>query len=148
MENIKKMVIFEPAMCCSTGVCGPSVNSDLLQITTLASSLAKDGIIIERYNLTNNPQAFLDNKKINEIINKDGIDTLPVTMVDDEVVKTNQYPTTEEIKSLLGISANYVETAAQDNAGCCGGDSTCNTDCKPETKDKQESSCCSGGGCC
>jgi len=118
---MKKMVIFEPAMCCSTGVCGPSVNQDLLRISTAVENLAKEGVSVERYNLSNNPQIFLDNKKINEIIKKDGADILPVTMIDGEVVKTKQYPTDEELIKLLEVPADYVRVVNQDNGGCGGG---------------------------
>ena len=59
---MKKMIIFDPAMCCSTGVCGPSVNPELLRISTLINNLNSKGILVERYNLTSNPQIFVDNK--------------------------------------------------------------------------------------
>ena len=62
---MKKMIIFDPAMCCSTGVCGPSVNPDLLRVSTALNRLKNKDIAIERYNLTSNPQAFVDNKIIN-----------------------------------------------------------------------------------
>lgn len=59
---MKKMIIFDPAMCCSTGVCGPSVNPELLRVATTINVLKNKGVIIERYNLSQNPQAFIDNK--------------------------------------------------------------------------------------
>ena len=62
---MKKMIIFDPAMCCSTGVCGPVVNPDLLRVSTALNRLKNKDIAIERYNLTSNPQAFVDNKIIN-----------------------------------------------------------------------------------
>ena len=34
----KKIEIFDPAMCCSTGICGPSVNENLLRVATLINS--------------------------------------------------------------------------------------------------------------
>ena len=90
---MKKMIIFDPAMCCSTGVCGPSVNPELLRVATILNSLKNKGIVIERYNLTSNPQAFIDNKKINQLLDSKGIQVLPVTMVDEDVVKIGSYPT-------------------------------------------------------
>ena len=38
---MKKMMIFEPAMCCSTGVCGPSVDENLLRVSTIINRLKK-----------------------------------------------------------------------------------------------------------
>jgi hypothetical protein len=106
---MKKMVIFDPAMCCSTGVCGPSIDPELLRVATVLNNLKSRGIIVERYNLSNNPQAFVDNKEINEMLNSDGIDILPVTMVDGAVVKTKAYPTNEEFCEILDIPENYLK---------------------------------------
>lgn len=85
---MSKMVIFDPAMCCSTGVCGPSIDPELLRVATVLNNLGKKGVKVERYNLTSNPQVFVDNKKVNEILKQKGMDVLPVIIVDDEIVKT------------------------------------------------------------
>lgn len=61
---MKKMVIYDPAMCCSTGVCGPGVDPELLRVSALLNSLKNNGISVERYNLNGNPQAFIDSKVI------------------------------------------------------------------------------------
>lgn len=124
---MKKMIIFDPAMCCSTGVCGPSVNKELLRVATVINNLKRKGIMIERYNLTSNPQIFVDNKIINEMLNSEGIDVLPVTMVDGVVVKTKAYPTNEEIQNLLEIPEEYVKiTIKKPSKGCgCHGDGCC-----------------------
>lgn len=58
---MKKMIIFDPAMCCSTGVCGPGVDPELLRVSTVLSNLKKNGIQVERYNLSHNPEAFVHN---------------------------------------------------------------------------------------
>ena len=66
---MKKMIIFDPAMCCPTGVCGPSVDPDLLRVSRVINRLERNGVIVERHNLTNNPQIFVDNIVINEMLN-------------------------------------------------------------------------------
>lgn len=106
---MKKMIIFDPAMCCSTGVCGPSVDKELLRVSTTLNTLKNKGILVERYNLTNNPQIFVDNKVINEILNTKGVEALPVTVVDGAVVKEGKYPTNEEFCSLLEIPADTLK---------------------------------------
>ena len=53
-----KMEIYDPAMCCSTGVCGPSVNPELIRVASVIENLKKNGITVNRYNLSSNPQAF------------------------------------------------------------------------------------------
>ena len=121
-----KIIIFEPAMCCSTGLCGPVVDLELLRISTVISNLGKNGVKVERYNLNSNPQAFVDNIVINEILNRDGVDVLPVTIVDGKVVKTKKYPTNDELLKFLDVPESYIK----------GNE-------KPATKD----SCCSDGNC-
>lgn len=122
---MKKMIIFDPAMCCSTGVCGPSVNKELLRVSTTLNTLKKKGIVVERYNLTSNPQVFVDNKIINEMLNNDGIEVLPVTMVDEIIVKTKAYPTTEEFCKFLEITEEFlkepIEIKKAKGCGCKGG---------------------------
>lgn len=121
---MKKMIIFEPAMCCSTGVCGPSVEPELLRISTVISNLKNNGVLVERYNLTSNPQIFVDNKEINRMLNTNGIEVLPVTMVDGNVVKIKAYPTDGEICKHLGVSEKYLKgtvTKITRGCGCKGG---------------------------
>lgn len=122
--NMKRMVIFEPAMCCSTGVCGPSVDPELLRISTVINNLKNNGILVERYNLSSNPQIFINNKEINRMLNNNGVEVLPVTMVDGNVVKIKAYPTNDEICKLLGVTEKYLKgTVTRTTKGCgssCG----------------------------
>lgn len=106
---MKKMIIFDPAMCCSTGVCGPSVDKNLLRVATLLNNLKSNGIVVERYNLSSNPQVYVDNKVVNRMLLKEGVEVLPITMVDGEVIKTKVYPTNEEFCSFLEIPADYLK---------------------------------------
>ncbi|HEY5524258.1 MAG TPA: arsenite efflux transporter metallochaperone ArsD [Clostridium sp.] len=117
---MKKMVIFDPSMCCSTGVCGPSVNKELLRMSTFLNTLKNKGVLIERYNLTSNPQIFVDNKEINEILNTKGIDALPVTMVEGIVIKEGSYPTNEEICELLELPISYLKVDIKKPNKSCG----------------------------
>ena len=125
---MNKMVIFDPTMCCSTGVCGPSVDKNLLRVSTVINRLEKNGVLVERYNLTSNTQIFVDNKVINKMLNDEGVDILPVTMVDGVVVKTKEYPTNEEFCKLLGVPNEYVISelrARKETSSCCGKDGSC-----------------------
>lgn len=117
---MRKMIIFDPAMCCSTGVCGPSVNSELLRVSTILNNLKNKGIIVERHNLTSNPQAFIDNKKINNIIMTKGVNALPVVVLDGEIVKIGSYPSNEEFCNWLGVSSEYLKANIKKSSGGCG----------------------------
>jgi hypothetical protein len=121
---MKKMIIFDPAMCCSTGVCGPSVDKELLRVQAAINNLKNKGILVERHNLTSNPQIFVDNKEVNARLNSEGIDVLPITMVDGVIVKTKTYPTNEEFCELLDVPSDYLRSSIKKpskDCGCKGG---------------------------
>lgn len=117
---MRKMIIFDPAMCCSTGVCGPSVNPELLRVSTILNNLKNKGIIVERHNLTNNPQVFIDNKEINNIIMTKGVNALPIVVLDGEIMKTGSYPSNEEFCTWLGIPSEYLKANTKSPKGACG----------------------------
>lgn len=106
---MKKITIYEPAMCCPTGLCGVSVDPELLRISTVSNNLKKKGIEIERFNLTNSPMKFMTNKTVNKMINENGVDDLPFTLVDEEVAITGRYPTNEELAGFLDIPVNFFD---------------------------------------
>lgn len=129
---MKKMSIYEPAMCCSTGLCGVGVDPELLRISTILNTLKKNDVEVERYNLTNSPQEFINNKEVNDFINTKGVDELPVTILDGEIVITGRYPTNEEFKNLLGVSISLsgeqpkaVKATLKKSNGCGCSDGKC-----------------------
>jgi hypothetical protein len=129
---MKKMQIFEPAMCCDTGLCGVGVDPELLRISTVLNSLSKNGVTVERFNLSSAPQVFVTNKVVNNFVREKGVEELPLITLDDEVIMTGRYPTNDEFVTLLNIPQNYLgeQKVAQ------------------EETDESEGCCCSGGGCC
>lgn len=70
MIVMKEIEIFDPAMCCSTGVCGPSVDKNLLRIATLIDALKNMGIEVKRHNLSSEPQAFIHNEKVKLLLQR------------------------------------------------------------------------------
>lgn len=117
---MKKIEIFDPAMCCSTGVCGPSVDPELMRIATVINMLKNKGIIIKRHGLSSEPQDFVSNKVISDVLQKEGADVLPVTLVDGEIAKKREYPTNEELSKWLDmdIGANTKVTLKKGGCGC------------------------------
>jgi DNA-binding transcriptional ArsR family regulator len=114
---MKKIEIFDPAMCCSTGVCGPSIDPELMRIATVISSLKEKGVIIQRHGLSTDPQEFISNQVINDILQKDGAEVLPITLVDGLVAKTKGYPTNEELSKWLEIE---IDAEPKKKSGGCG----------------------------
>ncbi|NCO84292.1 MAG: arsenical resistance operon transcriptional repressor ArsD [Nitrospirae bacterium CG22_combo_CG10-13_8_21_14_all_44_11] len=98
-----KVEIYDPAMCCSSGLCGPSIDPILVKMNDAALALIKQGVEVERYNLAQQPKAFMENKRVAELLHKNGKKSLPVTIVNGEVFKTGEYPSYEDICNALGI---------------------------------------------
>lgn len=117
---MKRMIIFDPPMCCSTGVCGPSVNPELIRVATTINRLINAGMLIERHNLSSNPQIFVNNIKVNKMLNEWGTEVLPITMVDDVIVKTKAYPTNKEFCKLLGLPEDFLKVNIKRPSGGCG----------------------------
>lgn len=102
MNSIK---MYDPAMCCSTGVCGPSIDPELLRVSFVFNNLTKRSYSIERFNLSNDPTAFIDNILVNTLLNEKGVDSLPIILLNEEVVISGRYPTSEEFEKWTEISA-------------------------------------------
>lgn len=115
---MKEIEIFDPAMCCSTGACGPSIDPELMRITTVISSLKDKGIIVKRHGLSTEPQDFIANKVVSDILQKEGADALPVTFMDGEIVKTKKYPTNEELSKWLEIQIKSDSKEKSSGCGC------------------------------
>lgn len=107
---MSKMEIYDPAMCCSTGVCGPSVNPELIRVAAVIENLKKNGVEVKRYNLSSNPQAFLNNAVINRELNTKSAKILPITIVDEKIVKEAGYPTNEEFSAYLGVNLDKIQS--------------------------------------
>lgn len=107
---MSKVEIFDPALCCPTGVCGPSVDPELARVATAIFLLEKKGYDIKRYNLGFEPAVFVENQDVNKALNEKGPDSLPVTLVDGKIVKMGTYPTNEEFANWFGVRAEELIT--------------------------------------
>lgn len=148
---MKTMKIYEPAMCCPTGLCGVGVDPELLRISTVLNTLKQNGVEVQRFNLTNAPAEFVKSKAVTEYLQKFGPDKLPVVLVDDFIVIAGRYPTNEEFTNWLELSADVL------GVSCCESDTSCCCSTPAPTsccgEGTSEESCCCGevpaaDGCC
>ena len=65
---MKQMEIFEQAMCCPTGLCGPSIDPELLRLSAVLETLKGKGIVVGRYNLSNDPMKFVQTKAVTDFL--------------------------------------------------------------------------------
>ena len=96
--------VFEPPMCCSTGVCGPSVDPVLPQFTADLEWLKSQGVEVERYNLAQQPRKFVETEAVKKMLAASGNKCLPLLLVDGQIVSEGGYPSRDELAVLSGIA--------------------------------------------
>jgi hypothetical protein len=96
-----KVEIFDPPMCCPTGMCGPTIDQTLLDLSEMIQALQAQGVNVARYQMTSHPNAFLNNAEVMKIILEKQMEALPITVVHGKVIKTQSYPSLEEINTHL-----------------------------------------------
>jgi hypothetical protein len=123
---MKKVQVFDPALCCSSGVCGTDVDQTLVDFSADADWAKQQGLVIERFNLAQQPMAFADNAAVKGLLERSGEAALPVTLIDGEVAFAGRYPSRDDLARWLGVSASAAAPAtATDDSSCCGGARCC-----------------------
>lgn len=119
--------IFDPSMCCNTGVCGAEVDQRLVDFAAdVRWALDRDADLV-RMNLAQQPMAFAENPVVRTFLETHGEAGLPLILVDGEIALVGRYPDRVELARLAGIDASGEASAsAQENAcngpvgrGCC-----------------------------
>jgi AhpD family alkylhydroperoxidase len=101
---MKKVQVFDPAMCCSSGVCGVEVDQQLVAFAADVDWAKQNGAQIERFNLAQQPMAFAENAVVKDLLERSGQNTLPFILMNGEAVLTGRYPTRGELSAWLGIT--------------------------------------------
>jgi hypothetical protein len=115
--------VYDPAMCCSTGVCGTSVDPKLAQFSADLDWLKSQGIEVERFNLAQQPGAFAEETHVKNALTERGEASLPLLMLGSQVVSSGLYPNREQLASLAGVKIESAPAPAK--SSCCGPKSNC-----------------------
>ena len=119
-----KLEVFDPPQCCSTGVCGPSVDPKLAQFAADLHRLANQRVSVERYNLAQQPMAFATNSAVKGALTKSGNDCLPLILMNGAIVSQGRYPSLEELARMAGVDPEALHQPAGlklpvIQSGCC-----------------------------
>ena len=123
-----RLDVFDPPMCCSSGVCGPEVDPLLAAFAADVDWLASQGVGVTRHNLAQEPQAFVTNPVVHEILQREGDACLPLVLVDGAIVGRGAYPRRDELARAAGLVAAASHTKPRlrlSSAGCCTPGSDC-----------------------
>lgn len=99
-----KVQVFDPPMCCPTGVCGPQVDPALVRFAADLEWLKANGVEVERFNLSQQPAAFVGNAVVAQAI-RGRDDALPLLLLDGAIVAQGSYPAREVLAELAGVAA-------------------------------------------
>lgn len=95
--------IFDLPLCCSTGVCGPDLDPRLPQFAADVAWLKARGVRVTRYNLAQEPAAFVANLQVQRVLGQWGPSCLPLILRGDTIAARGRYPTRRELAIMAGI---------------------------------------------
>jgi hypothetical protein len=134
--------VFDPALCCSTGVCGVEVDQEMVRFAADVEWLRTNGALIERFNLAQQPMAFADHPVVKDALDRLGQPGLPLILVDGDLRCSGRYPSRDELATWAGVTAAQpvlrAETAALFQRSSTRGSPTAPVD----------ASSGNGSGCC
>ena len=110
---MKKIEIFDPALCCPTGLCGPNIDPELIRIAAAVDVLKREGVDIARHNLRDVPQLYVDNAVVNDYLNEKGAEALPITLVDGKLELAGKYPSNQQLTAWTGVGLEAVTQLLQ-----------------------------------
>jgi len=134
------LTVYDPAMCCSTGICGADVDQRLVNFAADLDWLKSEGVEVKRINISNEPMEFATNPKVKAVLDSDGVDGLPVILINSEVRSQGRFPDRAELAGWADVAF-----AEAKSSGCCGGSDEPKADtgcCGSSAASKAATGCC------
>jgi hypothetical protein len=103
---VARITVYDPPMCCSSGACGPDPDPELVRFARDLAWLQHHDVEVERYNLAQEPKAFVENPAVLASLNAENTACLPLVLIDGEIVARATYPTRARLLELLGIASD------------------------------------------
>ena len=134
-----KLEIFDPPMCCSTGICGGSHDPTLVTFASDLEWLKSKGVEIVRHGISFEPAAFVSNEVVKTLINTEGNGCLPLFVIGSEIVLKGRYPSRGQLADICKINFDEEEAPPvhREENCCCGVD----CDCRTTPEDKNDGAC-------
>lgn len=114
--------VFDPAMCCGTGVCGVDINQQLVHFAADVQWVKQQGVNLERFNLAQQPMAFAENSVVKSFLQRSGPEGLPLVLLNGEIALAGRYPSRDELRRWTNLQAVQDKPKGGD---CCGGKGCC-----------------------
>jgi arsenite methyltransferase len=123
---MKSIQVYDKPMCCSTGVCGPQIDPVLPRFAADLAWLKSQGHQVERFNLAQQPAAFVQNPDVQRFLATQGTDCLPLIMVDGRILSRREYPSRDTLAIWVGSEADIEALPVVSEGGeCCSSSGRC-----------------------
>lgn len=123
---MSKVEIYDKAMCCATGVCGPEVDPVLPKFAADLDWLTSQGHSVVRFNLSQDPAEYANHGIVKQMLADEGVECLPLVFVDGRIVSRSDYPSRDNLAMWTGTSLKPKSTLPlADGGGCCSGETGC-----------------------
>jgi hypothetical protein len=100
-QNQPDVEIFDPPMCCPTGLCGPTLDQTLLDVNEMILDLQKQGYQVVRYQMASAPQAFIGNQEVMRLVREKQMAALPIVIAQGKIIAEGNYPKLDEVRANL-----------------------------------------------
>lgn len=124
--------IYDPSLCCSSGVCGEDVDQSLVDISATLVNAKAEGIEVVRHNLANAPLDFAAEPAVKRLLTDEGSDALPAIVVNGRLVLSGRYPSIDELRAwsaggqpVVVPNADAMRLTPVQSTSCCGGSACC-----------------------
>lgn len=99
---MKTLEVYDPPMCCSSGVCGPGVDTKLIQFKAALKKVGEQGVTVRRFNPSQQQAEFAANAMVSKTIEAEGMACLPLILVDGVIVSRGSYPDADALAGWVG----------------------------------------------
>ena len=106
--------VYDPPLCCSSGVCGPSVDQELVRVNSDLEWLKTQDIDVQRHNLAQQPLDFTSDPVVKERLQSEGQEGLPFVFLNGKLAAAGFYPTRDQLAELCKVEL------CEESKGCCG----------------------------
>ena len=95
MKSSLSIQIYDPPMCCSSGVCGSEIDPSLVSFAGFLDQMKSKGVKVEGFNLAQQPLAFIQNPEVKAFLDAEGAEGLPLIFVNGKRAMAGGYPDQE-----------------------------------------------------
>ncbi len=119
--TVQTIQVFDPALCCSTGVCGPEVDPKLVQFAADLDWIKSMGVLVQRHNLAQNPAAYVQQPSVLAVLMEKGEAALPLVLINGRPAVMGRYPGRKELAEFLHLQVEAANETVKPSSCCCGG---------------------------